>query len=88
MTRWWLRLMIIGAAAAVVATILPAAREWLAVDRCLDRGGAFDYAEQRYRTDVAVLPVPAPALVRVPDAGSLSPRCQDSCRTAGVTSVE
>lgn len=47
-------------AAAVLASVVPALLHFVAVDRCLDAGGVFDYSARICRGDVESLPVPRP----------------------------
>jgi hypothetical protein len=71
MNSWLVRLGLIALVAALVATVLPSVREWLAVDTCLDAGGVYDYATRVCRTDVASLPARGWSPLRAPDRGSL-----------------
>jgi hypothetical protein len=70
MKRWPLRLLLVVLVASFVATLLPGVRESLVVDRCLDGGGAYDYAAHICRTDVQTLPMRRSPLLRMPDLGS------------------
>ena len=44
---WRLKILILVIALALVVWWLPAARRWFAIDRCLDRGGRWDYTGER-----------------------------------------
>jgi hypothetical protein len=71
MNRWLGRAVLIVAVASLVATLLPGIRQSLAVDRCLDEGGAYDYSRRTCRTDVQSLPAEQMRMLQLPDAGSL-----------------
>ena len=47
--RHALWLIVVAGASAVVFALAPPVREFIAVDRCLDAGGAFDYAAAECR---------------------------------------
>ena len=67
-----LRMIILAVTVIALAVLLPGIRDLLAVDRCLDVGGVYDYAQARCRYDVERLPVPpAAGMLRRPDAGSV-----------------
>jgi hypothetical protein len=67
---WTWRALLIGVIAVGVATILPAVQQFLAVDRCLDAGGAYDYIARICRTDVEALPASSIHWLQAPDRGS------------------
>ncbi|HEU4994177.1 MAG TPA: hypothetical protein VFT29_05130 [Gemmatimonadaceae bacterium] len=71
MKSWRLRIPLIVGLAGLVATLLPGIRERIAADRCLDRGGVYDYVAHACRTDVQTLPSGPSSLLRAPDAGSI-----------------
>lgn len=66
------RTLAIAVAAVLVAVTLPAVREFMAVDNCLDAGGAYDYAAHVCKYDVKALPFSAAGWIRMPDLYSMS----------------
>jgi hypothetical protein len=65
------RTLIIAVAAVLVAVLFPAAREFSAVDSCLDGGGVYDYVAGACRHDVERLPATPGPWIRTPDFGSV-----------------
>lgn len=71
MTTWALRGLLIATVAVTIAIVLPGIRELVAVDRCLDAGGVYDYSRRTCRTDVQTLPAHDISLFQSPDRGSI-----------------
>lgn len=56
MRNRWSRTGLLMLACSGGVLLVEYGREWIAVDRCLDAGGVYDYLEGRCRKDVVHLP--------------------------------